>query len=135
MKLMNCTKCRKLFVSIGRSICPSCVEKEREEFEMVKKFLAENPHSTVSQISQATGVSQNAIIDLVKKGRIVASEAIIVYGCEICGRPIHSGKVCNICKEKLTTELKETLSRSALEAKRKEVRDLATKFMKERRKK
>ncbi|MDI6785644.1 MAG: MerR family transcriptional regulator [bacterium] len=135
MNLMNCTKCKKLFVSIGRSICPECVEKEREEFDVVRKYLSENPHSTVSQVAVATGVTENTIINLVKKGSLVTNEAIIVYGCEICGRPIHSGKVCNNCKEKLTTELKESLSRSALEAKRKEVKDLATKYMKERRKK
>lgn len=135
MKLMNCSKCRKLFISIGRSICPACVEKERDEFDAVRKYLSENPHSTASQIAEATGVSEEAIIGLVKKGSLVTNEAMIVYGCEICGRPIHSGKVCNNCKEKLTTELKESISRSALESKRKEVKDLATKFMKERRKK
>lgn len=135
MKLMNCSKCRKLFVSIGRSICPACVEEERDEFDVVRKYLSENPHSTASQIAKATGVSENIIINLVKKGSLLANEAMIVYGCEICGRPIHSGKVCNNCKGKLTTELKESINRSALEAKRKEVKNLATKFLKERREK
>lgn len=107
MNLMNCSKCKKLFVSIGRSICPECLERERNEFDMVRKYLAENPHSTASQIAEATGVQESVIIDLVKKGSISAEKAIIIYDCEICGRPIHSGRVCSICKEKLTTELKE----------------------------
>ncbi|MBU0600400.1 flagellar protein [bacterium] len=109
MNLMNCTKCGSLFVSIGRPVCFLCIEKERKEFEMVKKFIEEHPHSTVSQVVEATGVSEKLVIDLIKKGQIKSNEAMIVYECEICARPIHAGKVCNICKEKLTVDLKESI--------------------------
>lgn len=129
MELRNCRRCKKLFVSVGRSICPKCVDEEEKQFEIVRKYLEEHPHSTASQIAKATNVPEEQIIEFVKSGRLTIKDALIAYECEICGRPIYTGKVCIECRKKLFEELQASIKKSQELAKKKAKEDLATKFI------
>ena len=49
LRVKNCDRCGKVFVSSGVPICPDCYEKEEEQFQIVKKYLAEHKRATAGR--------------------------------------------------------------------------------------
>jgi len=61
--LRNCPICGKVFVKINRNLCPECIEKEEKEFELVRKYLKDNPGASVEEIAEITDVEKNSALD------------------------------------------------------------------------
>ncbi len=116
MDLRNCSECGKLFVYVGRDLCPECVKTEEEMFEKVEKFLRKNSGASVQEISEATGVPEEKIIHFLKEGRLVARTPFQQVICERCGKPIASGRFCGDCLEALRATV-GTLASPALKPK------------------
>ncbi|MFC2947264.1 TIGR03826 family flagellar region protein [Virgibacillus sediminis] len=107
-ELANCERCDSLFVGGIRKICPTCFEKEENAFQTVYLFLGrqENREATISQIVEATGVSDTLIIKFVKEKRLRPSKfPKLSYPCERCGEAIIGGTVCTGCSAELRREL------------------------------
>ncbi|MDI6703162.1 MAG: MerR family transcriptional regulator [bacterium] len=129
-ELKHCSRCRKLFVSLGRSLCPKCLEDDEREFERVKEYLDEHPFSNAGEIAEGTGVPEEKIIEFIKQGRLLlVDKTPITYPCELCKRQIFTGRLCDSCKGKLSEELKKSLIKSTDEKHRKEKIDQASKFV------
>lgn len=107
MALANCPRCNKAFNKLGQSpVCPTCRQREDEDFEIAYKYLRDHPAQTVKEISDGTGVDEELILDWYRTGRIIAGEA--GYPCERCSTPIHRGKYCDKCGGGLKAELDDT---------------------------
>ncbi|MDI6602213.1 MAG: MerR family transcriptional regulator [Thermoanaerobacteraceae bacterium] len=99
MKLKNCKRCGKLFVYNGIDLCPDCIREDEEDFKKVKDFLYQYPKASVFEISEATGVAPEKILNFLKQGKLEISSdnTGITLTCERCGRPINSGRFCEEC--------------------------------------
>ncbi|GAB2545233.1 TIGR03826 family flagellar region protein [Gracilibacillus alcaliphilus] len=109
-ELANCLKCDKVFVKITRSICPSCIEEEEKEFQLVYQFLKkrENRQATIPEIAEGTGVSEEQILAFVQAKRLnPAKFPNLHYSCSRCGNPIAAGAFCFNCQSELQSDLKK----------------------------
>lgn len=103
MELKNCKSCDKVFLYTGvRSICPECVEKEEKEFELVKQYLWDHPNSSLTEVSEATGVEEKKVLKYLREGRIsLGNKSDLKLECEICGTVITYGRICAKCAKAL----------------------------------
>ena len=106
MQVMNCPRCRKLFTKIMSPVCPECAKLEEEQFENLKKFLEENPLSSINETSEATGVSPKRILQYIRDGRIMVPEGMMAeIRCKKCGGTVYSGNYCEPCSKKMASAL------------------------------
>jgi hypothetical protein len=102
----SCKECGKLFLGFG-DLCPECKAKEEEDYRKVKDFLRKYPKSSIEVIEEATGVPEKKIRKFVQEGRLQGVSVEAISRCEICGKPITSGRFCPICAEKMAKQFKE----------------------------
>ncbi|SFM23863.1 flagellar operon protein TIGR03826 [Gracilibacillus orientalis] len=108
-ELANCARCNKVFVKITKSICPDCVKDDEKQFQIVYDFLKkrENRQATIPEIVEATGVKEDIILQFVKDNRLRSSQfPNLSYPCQRCGDPIASGKICENCTNKISSDLR-----------------------------
>ena len=106
--VINCKGCGRLFNALTRTrLCPNCQAKLEERFQDVKKFINENPGSTIDIVSQECDVPAKQIKQWIREERLTFSEdSMQGIECEQCGAMIRSGRFCDACKTKLQNELK-----------------------------
>ncbi len=107
-ELRNCPRCGKLFSYFGRPICNNCIEKEEEEFKIVKEYIYENPGATVFEVADATEVTVDKIMRFLREERLeISSENVnLILECERCSRPIKTGRYCDQCKGEMASEMR-----------------------------
>ncbi|MCM1087657.1 MAG: flagellar protein [Blautia sp.] len=113
MNVRNCKKCGQIFNYVsGPPICMSCREKMEEKFQEVKKYIQENRHATIPQVSEACEVSTNQIQQWLREERLELAEgsAIVLY-CENCEAPILSGRFCEKCKNSMANKLSSSIKK------------------------
>ncbi len=107
-ELANCSRCDTVFVKNIRNICQTCYQEVEKSFDTVYRFLniRENKEATLPEIVKATSVAETLIIKFIKEKRLRTSQfPKLAYPCEKCDVPIVSGKLCNLCSEKILSEL------------------------------
>ena|SRR6056297_3356992 len=107
MNLINCKECGKVFASSGSKVCPACREEEENKFQLVKKFLWDNPNSTIEEVVEGTGVDRDTIIKFMKEDRLASQGLDIDFKlqCRRCGKEIDSGEYCSSCRNKVISDL------------------------------
>jgi ribosomal protein L32 len=96
--IKQCRRCRKIFQYRGNPTCPDCIRELDTLFDAVKNFLYDNPRSSIAEICQATDVPESDLMTWMREGRLIMSkEAPPALRCEVCGKPIHSGRWCPAC--------------------------------------
>lgn len=110
-QLRNCSQCGQVFAYIGRNLCPRCLEKEEEEFKVVRSFIREHSGATIIETAGATGVDEHKILRFLREGRLISQglQASSTLECERCGRILFEGRYCRECREELDREIKQTL--------------------------
>lgn len=110
--LRNCPVCGKVFVKINRNLCPECIEKEEKEYEIVRKYLKDNPGASVEEISEITGVDEKKVLRWIREGRIDVSYSQGGTGltCKRCGAPISIGNLCSACIKILSGQINSAVS-------------------------
>ena len=118
MNVRNCRKCRKLFnYVVGPVYCAQCKQDMEAEFQVVKKYVQDNPGSDIRMVSEACNVDPNKIRQWVREERLCFSDdSPIGIGCERCGATIKSGRFCAKCKAEMTTELKSVMPKGTVAA-------------------
>ncbi|MDK2896848.1 MAG: hypothetical protein PWP04_968 [Candidatus Atribacteria bacterium] len=106
MSLAKCRRCGRLFNQvIDKNICPSCLEKEEEEFQRVKDFFLHHPQASIVEAAQETGVEKKFILQFVREGRLrianMEEGGEPLFRCERCGKPIPEGRYCEECRKKI----------------------------------
>lgn len=111
MELKNCEKCGRIFGSENdQRLCNKCLLVNIEDdFKLVRNYLYDHPGADVSEVSEATGVSKQVILKLLKEERIeVVDSENLLLKCEDCGKSIKSGRKCEACKNEIAKQLFRT---------------------------
>jgi flagellar operon protein (TIGR03826 family) len=104
MEIKNCRRCGNIYRYNGSLLCPGCIQKEEEDFKMVKEYLKAHPGTTTAVLSENTGVDIKTINRFIRAGLLDSDEYELIDGeleCENCGRPIKSGRFCESCIQEL----------------------------------
>lgn len=114
MNVRNCRKCGKLFNYIsGMPICPACKEKAEESFQTVKKYIRENPHADIREVSEKCEVETAQIQQWIREERLEFTEdSPIKLPCENCGAMIRAGKYCEKCKASMAKNLSSAIDKA-----------------------
>jgi predicted amidophosphoribosyltransferase len=106
---VKCKLCRAPFFSYGSRLCPQCQEQTDNDFIIVRDYIYDHPNqANVDDIAEATGVSEKSIIYLLEENRLTATGALATAAglrCQICGRNITAGALCESCKAALSKDL------------------------------
>ncbi len=105
MSIRNCPECGRIFEFVFKNLCPECIQKEDNESEAVIDYLKNNPGVGIPEISEATGISVDKIIKMLKSGRLIIvceKNGINLLTCERCGKPIVNGSFCLQCRDSMT---------------------------------
>ncbi|MCL2151622.1 MAG: hypothetical protein FWH57_01485 [Oscillospiraceae bacterium] len=113
MNIIQCSFCKKPFQSYGARICGNCLEKIDKDFITVRDYIYENKRANMDKISEETGVSKQIILFLMKEGRLIIDDPESVEGglllCEVCKKPINTGRMCKDCKGKVAVTMKKSM--------------------------
>lgn len=115
MNVTNCRGCGRLFNQLSNEqLCPNCMKKMDEKFEVVKKFVDDNPNVPVETVAKETETTMKQLNKWIREERLTFAPGS-AYGlpCECCGRTIPTGKYCDECKKKLANTLQSVLDKPA----------------------
>lgn len=99
----KCRECKTLFHSTGKDICPECMKKLDDIFMTIRDYLDEHPNAKIPEVAEALEISEKIILDFIKQGRITLKDPVLV--CSKCGRPIHTGMMCDECTKSITSQI------------------------------
>ena len=119
MEVKNCPECGRLFNYIRTNLCQVCVKEAEEEFQIVRKYLREHPNVSILELSEATEISEEKIIQWIEEGRLESKlfkDAPLK--CEKCGTAIYSGRQCEPCGKGLLNDLSRASQELQAEAER-----------------
>ncbi len=108
--IRQCTFCGKIFNSLGKNICPACVTKIDECFQLVRDYLYNHPGADIVELTSETGVEDKIILMLLREGRLALGEASSCLKCEKCGKHITTGRYCGQCAKFLENTLAKAVS-------------------------
>ena len=125
MNVATCKGCGRLFnVISNRKICPNCVAALEDKFQLVKKYLEENPSATMEILSNECDVSVKQIKEWIRDERLAFREGSgCGITCEQCGTMILTGRYCEQCRTKIHNNLSSAIDRKPLDAPKKKDRD------------
>ena len=113
MNIIQCQFCKRPFASVVGKICPECLEKIDRDFITVRDYIYENAHAHIDKISEDTEVPKQIIIHLLKEGRLIIDDPDGGGGvlfCEMCKKPINTGKLCPDCIGKVSSSMDKNVS-------------------------
>ena len=99
-----CEKCGgvMVFKGLGEYQCEDCDELAYDDYGKVRAYIEEHKGATAAQIENAIGVSQKTIRHLLREGRLeVTEDSKMFLRCELCDKPIRSGRFCPECETKV----------------------------------
>ncbi len=99
-----CQKCGgvMIFKGLGEYRCEDCGEQAYDDYGKVRAYIEEHKGATAAQIEDAIGVSQKTIRRLLREGRLEVAEGSRMFlHCELCDKPIRSGRFCPECEVKM----------------------------------
>lgn len=103
MQLINCRQCGKVCIDNPLQMCPDCAAVRQAEEDKVLEYLREHDQGSLEQICRDTGVTEDIVMDMVRRGRLV--NHVITYKCESCGAPITSGRLCDKCSRRIVNQV------------------------------
>lgn len=102
MQLINCRECGKVCIDNLLRLCPECTARRQVEEEKVMAYLRERSQASLEEICQATGVKEDIVMDMLRRGRLV--NRTVTYKCEACGAPITAGRLCDKCSRNIVKQ-------------------------------
>ena len=115
MDVRNCRRCRKIFnYSMGPIYCMSCRQALEEEFQVVKKYVQDNPGSDIRMVAEACDIDPAQIKQWVREERLYFTEGSNTgISCEHCGIMIQTGRFCNRCKAEMSNNFRSAIRPAA----------------------
>lgn len=96
-----CEKCGgvMVFKGVGEYRCEKCGGLEYDDYGKVRNYLEKHSGANTAQVSDATGVSQKSIREMLKESRLeIATNSKTFLQCEMCGASIRGGRLCPKCE-------------------------------------
>lgn len=88
-----------IFKGVGEYRCEDCGCLDYDDYGKVRNYLEKHAGATTAEVSDATGVTQKAIREMLKESRLeIAPGSNTFMKCEICGAVVRSGKYCDRCE-------------------------------------
>jgi predicted amidophosphoribosyltransferase len=113
MNIIQCNFCKKPFQSFGGRTCGNCLEKIDKDFITVRDYIYENKRADMDTVSEETGVPKQIILYLMKEGRLIIDDpdggVQGVLLCEVCKKPINTGRMCKDCKDKVASTMQKNI--------------------------
>ena len=84
-----------------------------KDFFVVRDYIYEHKQTNLDKVAEATEVSKQIILHLLKEGRLVLDDGSGEGGllkCEVCGKSINSGRMCTNCKGKVANTMERSYS-------------------------
>lgn len=97
MNIANCDRCGRIFQKTTQTTCPSCLQIEEDEFNLVKKYIKEHPHTNITQLVAELHIQEKTIVKFLREGRIMSNHHLS-YPCAKCENSITEGIFCEDCK-------------------------------------
>lgn len=115
MEVKNCKSCGRLFNYLtGPRLCGECKQKLEDKFMEVRDYIRDNPHASISQISEEMDVTTSQIHQWIREERLIFSEdSMVTIQCENCGASIRTGRFCEKCKGEMAKEMGSLYKSSA----------------------
>lgn len=115
VRLLSCALCGRMFeVSGFRTVCPSCLEKDLNDFNQIRDYLYIHPRAKVFEVSNNLDIPVSVIKRYLKEGRLeIIEKENIFLKCEKCGKPVCSGTQCDDCQKQSSHGYKSSYSGSA----------------------
>lgn len=66
----KCRECGRIFASLPRGVCASCLDRREADFRVVRDWLRDNSGASIPVVSEATGVDEGVIVRFIREGRI-----------------------------------------------------------------
>ena len=104
--LRNCPECGRIFGYVGRNMCPACLDKEEEDFQVVRKYVRDHPGHSVLEVSDDTGIDEEKILQFLRDGRLRSKGMEKVLECERCGKKISQGRFCDFCMGQIESNIR-----------------------------
>ena len=106
-----CEKCGKAnpeYKGVGEYKCSECGFTMYDDFGVVRNYLEAHAGATQAQVSRETGVAMETIRQFLKEDRLeIAAGSAVMMTCEICNKPIRSGKYCPECERTVARRIEE----------------------------
>lgn len=97
-----------IFKGCGEYKCEDCGRVDYDDYGKVRNYIESHSGATSAQVSEATGVTQKAIRDMLKEERLeIAVNSNAFLTCEICGTTIRSGRYCVRCETAYHRDIEE----------------------------
>jgi len=110
------------YQSHGQRLCAECTLKLDQDFIEIREYLYDNEGAGIEEVSEATGVSRKSILFLLKEERLLVGDengnANAILTCEVCKKPIHTGRMCAGCKKEVLSALQESVGPSTIPIRR-----------------
>ena len=105
-----CKSCGGIMVykGLGEYQCEDCQQFDYDDYGKVRNYLDKHTGANVAEISSATGVTHKAIREMIKENRFEVIDNRGGYiRCEMCGKNIKSGRLCESCEILYHRQLEE----------------------------
>jgi len=104
--------CKKPFQSLGGRICGNCLERIDKDFITVRDYIYEHKKANMDTVSEETEVPKQIIMYLLKEGRLIIDdpESSGLLLCEVCKKPISTGRMCKDCQGKVATTMQQNIT-------------------------
>ena len=97
-----------VFKGVGEYECEKCGFKAYDDYGKARNYLEKHTGATTAQVSEATGVTQRSIREMLKEARLeIAANSNFFLQCEICGASIRMGRFCPKCETTYHRNLEE----------------------------
>lgn len=96
-KLKNCPYCGKLFLDVGRGVCPRCEETLDMERQFVREYIEQHPGADLREVASGTGLPVKRLTKMKRDGFLADRRSMVPHPCHSCGKPTYDGMFCNAC--------------------------------------
>lgn len=97
-----------VFKGVGEYQCEDCKSVAYDDYGKVRLYIESHRGATAPEIEAATGVKQRTIRNMLKEGRLeVAPDSKSFLHCEMCGKAIRYGRLCQECELNYHRHLEE----------------------------
>lgn len=122
MDVRNCKSCGRIFNYLsGPPICEACKANVEDKFDEVKSYVRDHGQAPINQVSEDCDVSVKQLKQWIREERLqLSEESGFFLECENCGASILTGRFCDRCKAKLTTDFQGVYAKPVLKEQKKE---------------
>jgi flagellar operon protein (TIGR03826 family) len=107
-EVQNCPNCKTIFRKTTWPICQDCKNKMENELSKCTEYIRRNRQTTMSQLVDNTGVSEQNITKYIRDAKIFIGEIPnLSYPCDLCEAGIRKGNLCYDCRVKINTDIEK----------------------------